>query len=167
MAEVPPPLPVRELPHTTSCFVCGERNPLGLNLRFQTDGKVVSTTFTPTTAHIGFRGVTHGGILATVLDEIMVWACAVSTRRFSFCAELTTRFHHPAQPDAPLTVTSELLENRRNRVFEAKAEIRDADGQLIAEATGKYRPLMNAMTPGMLQDVVGDISWIEGIEANA
>ena len=154
---------MRELPHTTSCFVCGETNPAGLNLRFETDGKTVRTTFTPAAEHIGFRGVTHGGILATVLDEIMVWACAVATRRFAFCAELTTRYHRNATPGAELTVTSELTENRRNRIFTAEAEIHDQNGDLIASATGKYRPIVNAMTPAMLSDVIGDISWIEGI----
>lgn len=155
---------MRELPHTTSCFVCGEKNVGGLNLRFETDGQIVRTTFQPRPEHIGFRGVTHGGILATVLDEIMVWACAVGTRRFAYCAELTTRFHQPAVPESELIVTSELIENRRNRIFQAKAEIRDAEDQLIAEGTGKYRPIFTAQIAGMLSDVVGDISWIEGVE---
>jgi len=154
---------MRELPHTTSCFVCGEANDLGLNLRFETDGAIVRATFTPAAEHIGFRGVTHGGILATVLDEIMVWACAVATRRFAFCAELTTRFHQNAVPDNELIATSELTANRRNKIFEAKAEIHDHDGNLIATGTGKYRPILNAMTPAMLSDIVGDISWIEGV----
>ncbi|PAW72220.1 MAG: hypothetical protein B9S33_22895, partial [Pedosphaera sp. Tous-C6FEB] len=71
------------LPHTRSCFVCGESNAHGLKLRFTADGQRVHTWFTPRAEHIGFKGVTHGGILATVLDEIMVWAVAVSTRRFA------------------------------------------------------------------------------------
>lgn len=154
---------MRELPHTTSCFVCGEANPSGLNLRFETDGTTVRTRFAPTPEHIGFRGVTHGGILATVIDEIMVWACAVATRRFAFCAELTTRFHRNAVPETELIATSKLTENRRNKIFTAEAEIRDGNDRLIASGTGKYRPIVNAMTPAMLRDVIGDISWIEGI----
>ena len=154
---------MRELPHTSNCFVCGERNASGLNLRFETDGRIVRTEFIPATDHIGFQGVIHGGILATVIDEVMVWACAVSARRFAFCAEFTTRFHLPAKPGIPLAVTSELVSNRRNRIFEAKAEVHDPAGQLIAAGTGKYRPILNAQTPAMLRDVIGDISWIEGV----
>ncbi|MGB0578507.1 MAG: PaaI family thioesterase [Limisphaerales bacterium] len=153
-----------ELPHTHSCFVCGEKNPLGLNLRFHDEGEnIVSATFTPRREHIGFQNVTHGGVLATVLDEIMVWACAVATRRFAYCAEMTTRFHQPAPPGEELTVTSELTTNRRNRIFEAKAEIRTANQDLVAEGTGKYLPIKTDQIPAMLQDVVGDISWIEGV----
>lgn len=153
-----------ELPHTRSCFVCGENNPLGLNLRFIAEDKTVTASFMPRTEHSGFQNVTHGGILATVLDEIMVWACAVATNRFAYCAEMTTRFHQPARPGQELTVTSGLIQNRRNRIFEAKASIHDPDGALIAEGSGKYRPIHPDLIGGMLSDVVGDISWIEGAE---
>jgi hypothetical protein len=86
---------MRALPHTHSCFVCGERNVHGLQLRFETDGTLVKTKFTPGEEHIGFQNVTHGGILATVLDEIMVWACAVATRRFAYCAGCPFDFKNP------------------------------------------------------------------------
>ena len=59
---------MQALPHTRSCFVCGEANPLGLNLRFETDGRIVHTKFRPRPEHAGFRGVVHGGLIATVLD---------------------------------------------------------------------------------------------------
>ena len=149
-----------ELPHTRSCFVCGESNDLGLQLRFCAEGKTVTAKFTPGTEHIGFQNVTHGGVLATVMDEIMVWACAVSTRRFAYCAEMTARFHRPARPGEELLVASELTNNRRDRLYEAKAEIHDAQQTLIAEGTGKYRPINPDLVPDMLSDVIGDISWL-------
>jgi len=152
-----------ELPHTRSCFVCGEENPLGLQLRFSAEGNVVTAKFTPRSEHIGFQNVTHGGVLATVLDEIMVWACAVATKRFAYCAEMTTRFHQPARPGQELTITSEITENRRNRIFVAKASIHDAEGNLVAEGSGKYLPIKSDQIPAMLQDIIGDASWIEGV----
>ncbi|PAW89899.1 MAG: thioesterase [Pedosphaera sp. Tous-C6FEB] len=148
------------LPHTHSCFVCGESNAHGLNLRFTTDGHSVQTRFTPRAEHIGFKGVTHGGILATVLDEIMVWAVAASTRRFAFCAELTVRFQQPAQPGLELIASAELTANRRDRIFEAKADLRDAAGRIIATASGKYLPIPAAEVPAMLTELVGDTSQL-------
>jgi uncharacterized protein (TIGR00369 family) len=99
---------MKVLPHTHSCFVCGESNPVGLKLLFHTDGNAVHAHFTPRPEHIGFKGVVHGGLISTVLDEIMVWACAVQTKRFAFCAELNVRFLKSATPDAELTATAEL-----------------------------------------------------------
>lgn len=152
---------MKELPHTHSCFVCGESNPLGLKLRFHTDGQTVTTRFTPRPEHIGFKGVVHGGLLATVLDEIMVWACAVRTRQFAFCAELSVRFQNPIAPGQEVLVSSELVENRRNRIFEMQAAVRAADGLPLAEATGKYMPIKAAQLPPMFEELVGDYGWLK------
>jgi len=156
---------MKVLPHTHSCFVCGESNASGLNLRFETDGKTVHTRFVPTAQHIGFMQVVHGGILATVLDEIMVWACAVSTKRFAYCVELTVRFQKPARPDEELSVTAELVENRRNRIFDAKSEVRNAAGELLCSATGKYMPVKSTDLSEMARDFVDDPSWMLSAES--
>jgi len=152
---------MRELPHTHSCFVCGESNAVGLKLRFTTDGRVVQTRFRLRPAHIGFRNVVHGGLLTTVMDEIMVWACAVPTRRFAFCAELTARFLNPVRPDDEIVATGELLANRKNRLFEAKALLANPSGEPFAEATGKYFPIPKSDLTGMLTDLIGDTSWLK------
>ncbi len=147
---------MRVLPHTRSCFVCGESNPSGLRLRFETDGRRVQTRFVPGSDHAGFKQTVHGGITATVLDEIMVWACAVATRRFAYCAELNIRFLHPLRPGEESLVTGELVNNRRDKLFEAKAELRALSGRLLASATGKYLPIRETECADMYDDFIGD-----------
>jgi uncharacterized protein (TIGR00369 family) len=151
---------MRELPHTHSCFVCGDSNATGLKLRFETDGRIVSTRFTPRAEHIGFQQTIHGGIIATLLDEIMVWACAVQTRRFAYCAELNVRFANPLRPGEETLATAELVSNRRDKIYEARGELRDASGLVLASATGKYLPLKPVEVPAMLADFVGDTSGL-------
>lgn len=147
---------MRELPHTHSCFVCGDSNASGLQLRFETDGRVVQARFLPRPEHIGFKATVHGGLIATVLDEIMVWACAVATRRFAWCAELNVRFVSPLRPGEEALAVAELTVNRRDKIFEATAELRNAGGTVFASATGKYLPIKNADLSEMLADLVGD-----------
>lgn len=151
---------MQTLPHTRSCFVCGEANPLGLKLRFETDGQIVRATFTPRPEHIGFKGVVHGGIIATVLDEIMVWACAVPTRQFAFCAEMSVRYLNPMPPGAAVQLIGKLTANRKGRIFEAKGTACDAEGMRLAESTGKYLPLKNTNIADMVTDFVGDTNWL-------
>jgi uncharacterized protein (TIGR00369 family) len=151
---------LRELPHTHGCFVCGESNPAGLNLRFETDGQTVQARFLPRPEHAGFRETVHGGLIATVLDEIMVWACAVRTRRFAFCAELSVRYLRPVRPGQPLLLRGTLAANRRDRIYEAEAELVDEAGQALAAATGKYVPIKEAEVTKMAADFVGDPSWV-------
>ncbi|HVV70471.1 MAG TPA: PaaI family thioesterase [Verrucomicrobiae bacterium] len=131
-----------------------------MNLRFETDGQLVRTAFHPHPEHVGFREVVHGGIISTLLDEIMVWACAVRTRRFAFCAELNVRFLEPLRPGQAGIATAELVADRRGRLFEAKAELRSSAGVLLASATGKYLPIKGSSAEEMATDFVGDPSWI-------
>ncbi len=151
---------MQKLPHTRGCFVCGESNPAGLNLRFETDGRLVQTRFVPRAEHVGFKRTIHGGLISTLLDEAMVWACAVQTRRFAFCGELNVRFLHPAAPGQALLASAELVANRRDRIFEAKAELRDETGRVLATATGKYLPIKGADTAEMATDFVDDPTWV-------
>ena len=129
-------------------------------MRFETDGRTVHARFLPQPDHIGFRGVVHGGILSTVLDEIMVWACAVRTRRFAYCAELNVRFINAVAPGIEIRVTGELVANRKNRLFEARGSLVDGAGKVLADAAGKYLPLKPDESSGMLGDLIGDTAWL-------
>jgi uncharacterized protein (TIGR00369 family) len=147
---------MKQLPHTRSCFVCGEANPAGLNLRFETDGRVVTTRFVPRIEHAGFKKTIHGGILATLLDEIMVWACAVRTQRFAFCAELNVRYLKSVRPEEEVVAIGELVNNRRNKLFEAKAELQNLDGEILTTASGKYMPIQQSLLSGLAEDFIGE-----------
>jgi uncharacterized protein (TIGR00369 family) len=107
----------------------------------------------------------HGGLTATLLDEIMVWACAVQTKRFAFCAELNVRFLNPVRPGEALVASGELVSNRRNKLFEARAELRDQTGLVLATATGKYLPIKQGEVADMVTDFVEDPGWVFGTEA--
>jgi uncharacterized protein (TIGR00369 family) len=152
--------PMKELPHTRSCFVCGETNPAGFNLRSYTDGRIVRVEFTFGADHVGFRNTVHGGLTATLLDEIMTWACVVQSGRFAYCAELNVRYLHPVQPGQPIIALAEMMLNRRGRLFEAKAELKTQAGLVLASSTGKYLPLKETEAVGMAADFVNDLNWL-------
>jgi acyl-coenzyme A thioesterase PaaI-like protein len=144
-----------ELPHSKSCFVCGSRNPSGLKLRFETDGTIVRARFTPRPEHNGFISVIHGGILATVLDELMVWGCAVQMKQFSYCAEMTVRYVSPARPGELIIAEGDLIENRRGRIFLASGILKREDGSQICTSTGKYMPVKGGDTGLWMADFEG------------
>jgi len=153
---------MQAVPHTRSCFVCGESNPIGFKLRLETDGHVVQTRLVPRSEHTGFKLAVHGGLVSTLLDEVMAWACALQTRRFAYCAELTVRFLLPVRPNVEIIARGELLANRRDKLFEAKSEIQDLHGTRLATATGKYLPVQKAELSEMATDLIGDASfWLE------
>ena len=142
---------MEKLPHSKSCFVCGSQNRSGLKLQFETNGSEVRTTWVPRPDYAGFQQVIHGGVVATLLDEIMVWACGVRTGKFTYCAELTVRYNLPVRPEQPVTATAELVEDKR-RLFLARGEIRNAAGELLASATGKYVPVKDMDYSALVSD---------------
>jgi uncharacterized protein (TIGR00369 family) len=117
------------------CFVCGADNPEGLHCRFTPSEGSAEARYVIRPEHQGYAGIAHGGILATLLDEAMVYA-AVSLGRWTATAEMTVRYVHPAPTDQPLTITAEVTRHQR-RLVECRAEIRDAAGRVLASATGK------------------------------
>ena len=51
----------------------------------------------------------------------------------------------------------EVTDNKRNRLFLARGELRNAAGELLAEATGKYLPVPDAVTDAVLEDFADGI----------
>jgi len=120
------------------CFACGERNPIGLRLKFRWDGEEYLTDFKVRPEHAGWAGVAHGGLLATVLDEVMarlVW----EKGHTAITAKLEVRFRRPVKVGGPLVVAGWLV-RASGRAVETRAEARAGDGSVVAEAAAIALP---------------------------
>jgi uncharacterized protein (TIGR00369 family) len=157
-------MPHLELPHTAGCFVCGRDNPLGLRLSSIVDTETgnVQTTFTPKPEHIGFEGITHGGILATVMDELMVWCAIWASRKACVAGELSLRFIQRALPGDELKATASITRNR-SRMIETFGEIRVND-KVICTATAKYVPLGREETVAFIKTLISEPNTDAAIE---
>jgi acyl-coenzyme A thioesterase PaaI-like protein len=118
------------------CFLCGRLNEYGLQLDFVRDGESLTTRWTPEKRFQGYADVLHGGIISSILDEVMInlpWRlhnAPVTT------AELTVRFRKPAPIGKELLFTA-YVEAPGRRLWRLRSECRGADGTLYAEATAK------------------------------
>ncbi len=54
-----------------NCFGCGSENPIGLKLSYRLEGDLVVASFVPQEDHQGWPEITHGGIIAALLYEVM------------------------------------------------------------------------------------------------
>ena len=131
--------PARRVNTVTShgCFGCGEKNPIGLRLAFyRLDDGRIHAEFTPGAEHEGYAHVLHGGIVSTLLDEAMSWAVA-APGRLAVTASMEIRFRRPIPTGEPVDVIGAVTRDRR-RIIEARGEIRDARGDLLAEAEATF-----------------------------
>jgi uncharacterized protein (TIGR00369 family) len=117
------------------CYGCGGRNPEGLHVDFEVEGRRVSGRFTARDTHVGFPGVAHGGIAAAVLDEAMGWAM-YAAGAWAMTARMEVKYRRPLPLGTEVTVTGEVV-RERGRVLDAVAQIRDGQGVLV-EAKGMF-----------------------------
>jgi len=125
------------LPWSRSCFVCGESNARGLRARSWLVGDRIELPFHAHPDLVGWQDVTHGGIITTILDEVMTWAAIVRSERPCFAAEFSVRLRRPLPPETRCVATG-WIENTRRRILEPASELRDVEGTLYASASGRY-----------------------------
>jgi acyl-coenzyme A thioesterase PaaI-like protein len=117
------------------CFACGNTNAIGMSLQVELGDRRATTTWVPGPDFVGWSDRVHGGLIATVLDEVMAWASA-SDDAWAVTSSFSVRFHSPAGPEETLRADG-WVESQRRRIYETRGEVRVGD-RLVAEATGTY-----------------------------
>jgi acyl-coenzyme A thioesterase PaaI-like protein len=117
------------------CFVCGKKNPGGLRLSFQIDKErqTMKTIFVASPVFQGYDGIVHGGILSTLLDEVMA-KLSYELGYHTVTGSLEIKFRKPAPILEPLSVCGEIIEAKA-RIVKAKAHIAREDGTILATGT--------------------------------
>lgn len=116
------------------CFACGEKNTIGLKLRFETKGKITKATFIPRKEHQGYKDIVHGGILSTILDEAIArlgWELELNV----VTAAIKVNFRQSALVGERLFVEGEITEEGTRKVL-GKSKITKEDGTLVADCEG-------------------------------
>jgi acyl-coenzyme A thioesterase PaaI-like protein len=121
--------------NTERCFACGKQNPIGLKIHFLPMPNGVQAQFTPTKEYEGFQDIIHGGIVATILDEAIAWACRTCGVD-AVTGELTVRYKKPLITNKPVTISG-IIEKNKGKLLLGSAYIKDKDGTVIATATAK------------------------------
>jgi uncharacterized protein (TIGR00369 family) len=118
------------------CFGCSPSNPSGLRLCFQRDGQSIVARFTVPDRFHGAPGVCHGGIVATLMDEI---SCAVAVfihERLVVTGELSVRYRRPCPVETPIELSARMT-GEHPRYLTIEADIRRG-GEVLAHSTGKF-----------------------------
>ena len=119
------------------CFVCGPENPIGLQLAFRMDGDVCRAEFTPGPDHVGFDGVTHGGIIYSALDDVMAnYLYLLGTRAHT--AKCEVRYREPLATGDEVGLEGRLIK-RKGRLAQLEGRVvRKSDGRTVAEAQASF-----------------------------
>jgi len=126
---------VMEYDNDQMCFVCGKRNGDGLQLDFELVGESgIRTEFTPPKRYQGWKDIVHGGIIATILDEVMVNA-AYLRKIVAVSAKLEIKLRRPAAVGERLIFHGRIV-RQGAKTLNVKAWAEQENGDVVAEATG-------------------------------
>jgi uncharacterized protein (TIGR00369 family) len=120
------------------CFGCGGGNPRGMKLVFDANESTqrVIGRFRLGPEYQGATGFIHGGIIATVLDEVMS-----KVSRFhnvhAVTAELTVEYLRPVRVNEELQVEG-FATRSEGRDLYREGEIRNGAGVVLARGRGRF-----------------------------
>jgi uncharacterized protein (TIGR00369 family) len=94
----------RELPNSTDhyCFGCSPVNPAGLRMKFFANQDAVFSSVTIPDHLCGWSNIAHGGVITTILDEIMSWAALHFLKRITMTKSMNIEFIKPVYIRNPL-----------------------------------------------------------------
>lgn len=120
-----------------NCFVCGTGNPIGLGVVFRLEDDVCRAEFTPQPEHMGYDKVTHGGIVFSLLDDVMAnWIWLQGQQCFTARADIRYRSELPV--GTPVRLEGRCVKRKgRLAMMEGKV-IREADDFVVAEASASF-----------------------------
>ena len=121
------------------CFACGEKNALGLRMRFEPDEEpgVVRAGARIDSRFQGWQGMVHGGIIATLIDDAMAYACTISYGGPGVMGRLDVRFRKPAVVGETAIVRAWVTRRRRDTLW-VKAQVLSEAGLLLGTAEGTF-----------------------------
>ena len=125
-------------PQGYHCFACGTANPIGLNLQFYRLGDAVYSEIALEKNHEGWENMAHGGIVSTLLDEVMSWTIMYFKKTFLVTRKMEVKYIRPVLIGTPLVIKGEVMDDLSPPKVKARAEIRDDEGNLLVRSLGEF-----------------------------
>lgn len=120
------------------CFGCSPENKYGLQLDFWEDDEGVLAYYNPQAHHEGYPNVIHGGIQATLLDEVAAWVIYVKLQTSGVTASMQVKFRKPVFTDKGEIIIKAKVKEVNRRIAQIEAWIEDIEKNRLCEAVLDY-----------------------------
>ncbi|MCF8387320.1 MAG: PaaI family thioesterase, partial [Bacteroidales bacterium] len=120
------------------CFGCSPDNPIGLQMEFYEEGEEILCKWHPGNHYQGYHNILHGGIQATLMDEIASWVVQIKLKTAGVTSRMNIRYRNQVLvTDDEITLRARLKGMRRN-LADINTELYDSSGKCCAEACVTY-----------------------------
>jgi len=120
------------------CFGCSQRNSHGLKMKFYTDETTLYSWLSVPPHLCGWEGIIHGGVLSTMLDEIMGWSAIYTLRQVVMTKSMTIDYLRPVYIEDKLRVEGKVVEKVSDREVIIEGKLYKEDDVLCAQTRGTF-----------------------------
>ncbi len=124
--------------HNYNCFGCSPFNEIGLQLDFWEEGDYLIAKWQPRKSLEGWNGILHGGIQATLLDELGGWIVMIKMKTAGVTAEMNVEYIKPLTlSKGEITIKGRLIAVEK-RIAKIECSLFDKDGVEYAKGKLNY-----------------------------
>jgi len=130
----------KRLPNTSDhyCFGCSPVNPSGLQMKFFADRDTVFSDIIIPEHLCGWSNIAHGGVLTTILDEIMSWAALHFLKRITMTRSMSIDFIKPVYIRNPLRAQGRVLEKTGKHEAVMEGVLYNDKGDACVKSTANF-----------------------------
>ncbi|MCU0849107.1 MAG: PaaI family thioesterase [Spirochaetes bacterium] len=129
-----------ELPNVEGnhCFGCGPENNSGLKMKFFAEEDAVVSWLHVKKDFCGWSNLMHGGIISSILDEIMSWSAIYLLKKFILTKSIQVDFLKPLYVTDDLKAEGRVGERKSEREAVMNGFLYNKKGELCARSTGSF-----------------------------
>lgn len=128
---------ILRFPPESGCFGCSSANPDGLQMDFRRTQRGLASDYTIADRFHGAPGIAHGGIVATLFDEISCATVVFLRGRHVVTGELSVRYEKPCPVERALALRADIVAESHPKYAVVEAEAR-LDGEVVARSRGRF-----------------------------
>jgi uncharacterized protein (TIGR00369 family) len=136
------------------CFGCSPTNPSGLQMKFYTDEKSIYSRLKVPDHLCGWNKLVHGGVISTILDEVMVWAAIHLLKLIVLTKTMSIDYIQPVFIEDELKAEAWIKRHENNGEVTIEATVHNGRNELCAKSTGifSYFPPAKIKEMGIMDD---------------
>lgn len=151
----------------SQCFGCGHDNHSGLKMKFiSQEDSITSTVIVP--EHLcGWTNTIHGGVITTILDEIMSWSAIYFLQHLVMTKKMTVDFLKQALIGTELTAEGRVQKKINRHEVVMEGFIYDLKGEICAKSVATFAMFSPKVAKrlGIIQN--DNQEWILNLRKNA
>ncbi|MDD5569785.1 MAG: PaaI family thioesterase [Bacteroidales bacterium] len=117
-----------------NCFGCSPHHPFGLKMKFFEEGDEIVAFWEPDNLYQGWNNILHGGIQATLMDEIGSWAVFVKLKTSGVTTKMEVRLKKPVYTNKGKLTLKASIGGVNKKIAEVNVYLFDSENILCAES---------------------------------